>query len=136
MTERDEVLEAIAGVKKTLETVDKNLSAIRNYGKRTRQLFIGLVCSLVIDVALTVTVGILSFNASSESSAVHSVQVANCNSANIERMKEVRLWSYVISLSVKAMPNETPSQRAARLSQLQDLAKFISGTFAPLHCPS
>lgn len=134
----DEVIRTIRLVSETMETVSQSLKSIEKFGRRTRQISIALIISLVLDLALTSVVGLLSANAVSQSNAVRSVQYSECLIANQTKIDQINLWNYLINLS-SASANApaahlTPEQKAANQRELQQLRNYVMNTFKPLTC--
>lgn len=132
----DEVIETIRAISATMDTINKSLKSIERFGKRTRQIAIALIVSLVLDVALTVVVGILSYNAFANTNTVRTIQYSECVSANEMRADQVRLWDFFIGLAENqpASPDQTSAQKVAAQKAITNLEKFVEQTFAQHTC--
>lgn len=132
----DEVIQTVRAVAATMQTIDNSLKAIESFGRRTRQIAIALVVSLALDVALTVVVGLLSYNAFASTNTVRSVQYSECVSANEMRADQVRLWDFFINLADSQPPSidQTPAQKEAARKAVVNLEKFVDQTFAQRPC--
>lgn len=118
-----ERLEALAG---QLDIVTDRLSKVAGQARRTRHLTWGLVASFIVDVALTITVTILSVSALNQGAILQKSQITACTIVNQGRMDQLTLWGYVLRISA--------TQKNSNPVQLQEFQAFIAKTFAPVNC--
>jgi len=131
----DEVITTVKIIRETMDTIGKSLTAIENYGKRTRQISVALILSLVLDILLTIGVAVLSTNAISQSDSTRAIQHSNCLSANEARADQIKLWNTFIAIATEhPSPNETPQQKRNAQEEITQILSFVKSTFHPLSC--
>lgn len=118
-----------------LEGMTTQLAAVKATVRRGKRIIIGLIVSLVLDVALTVGVTITAAQAHEASARanatvgqLHATNVSACDAGNQTRESEVALWDHIFSLT------STSRMTPAQLATDERLLLFIRQTFAPRNC--
>jgi hypothetical protein len=123
-----DVAAAAVLLSESMDALRTQIAGIDTYGKRTRHLTIGIILSVVVDVALSI-IAIIGLNTASEASqGNHQTLVTNCHQSNTTRKSDRELWTYALD---QIVPANAPA--AAQASK----AKFevrIQTTFAPRDC--
>lgn len=101
------------------------MKEISGYGHKTRTIVRWLWISLAFDIALTLLVTILTFNAISRSGDIHRSQIYACGISNHTRADERSIWRELVTLS---------GPKAAADPKVRELIQFVDKTFAPLNC--
>lgn len=132
--------EAIALSNQHLAESNERIAELSVFSQRSRRLIRYLGASLVLDVLLTLGLG-LAFNQSSDAAhqariaaaAAQALSVANknsiyesCNTGNAVRLNDITLWTHILTL--------IPSQTAANAVSTAGLLLFVDKTFAPRDC--
>jgi len=97
------------------------------YSRRNRQLTVGLTVSLVLDLALTTVVTLLSLSALNQGATLHTSQLAACAISNQTRVEQEQLWAYIFQ---QAAPPKTAAEKAVA----QKFLAHVDATFAPVNC--
>jgi hypothetical protein len=126
LTQITRITATMTQVSGTLDEVAAGLLKAQAYERRTRRLTWGLLVSLILDVALTVVVSILSINAISQAQAVHQSQLAACAVGNQARADQLKLWAFLLATTAG-----NPGTNPAQLAQFR---VFIGKTFKPVDC--
>ena len=133
-------LERMEKLTEQLTTIGGQLAVLRYRGDRTRKLAWLCMCSLTVDIALTIVIAVVSVNASnqdaelkSQQAAIHAQQAAvrasqlnACAIGNQARADQIRLWGFFLQLAASS-PKTNPGSIA-------DLRKFVDTTFKPVNC--
>lgn len=106
-----------------LDLISKRLLEVASSGRRTRHLALGLAVSIVLDVALTVVVTLLSVSALDQGATLRASQLSACAMGDQSRAEQIRLWDYVFQLS-----------GGAKTDQQKEFLVFVEKTFAPVNC--
>jgi hypothetical protein len=122
-----QVAEALAGVAESARETRALAVRLEAYSRRNRQLTVGLTISLVLDVALTTVVTLLSLSALNQGDALHTSQLAACSISNQTRVEQEQLWVYILQ---EASPPKTAAERASA----QKFLAHVDATFAPVNC--
>jgi hypothetical protein len=132
----------------TLTEIARRLDEYSALGKRSdrivrrlRGLGIGLLVSLVLDVTLTVVLGLTAFSAHDTASAnaqlvqeLHAAQLTSCANGNVFREDQDTIWRDFIGLIAKPSPGESPAQ-AAKTGQLAaQFLDYVSKVNHPVNC--
>jgi hypothetical protein len=134
--ERDEALEVTRQVGTTLDTISNNLAKIEQYARRTRLITRMLILSLLIDVALTITIGFLASSSVSQSNAVRGFQVTSCNTNNQQKADQINLWTLIVHIVFAPLPGESAFEKAQAARESAELLDVVHKTYTPLKCPS
>lgn len=109
----------------------KKVDDLAAYGKRNRHLIRLLVASVIFDVVLSVSTGVVAWvaiSANSTASQNHRATVVTCQVANTARTQNQQLWDFILGISTP--PNPTPQQTEA----LNKIRTKVSETFALRDC--
>jgi hypothetical protein len=129
------VVATAQGLTDALGRMTAELENVRAYAQRSRRVIIALAISLVLDVAVTITVGVFAgqvSNATNQASAtltqLHKTQVSACRLGNQSREQEIALWEHIASVGTTS---KTPAkvQREDRA-----LLAYIRRIFSPRDC--
>jgi hypothetical protein len=110
----------------TLNHVLERLDRVASRERTTRHLTWGLATSLVLDIALTIIVSVLTIMAISQGYTLHASQLNSCANGNETRAAQRTLWSYVITTTEKTSH--------ANQSTLNSFEQFVDRTFANVNC--
>jgi hypothetical protein len=110
-------------VAKQLAVVADRLAQVADTARRTRHLAIGLTVSIVLDVALTVVVTLLTVSALSQGTTLHASQLAACAIGNQNKLEQQQLWGYLFNLT-----------GGPKTSEEKQFLTFVDKTFAPVNC--
>lgn len=120
-----------------LEAMTAQLAQVKTSLRRGKRVVAALVISLLVDVAVTIGVGIAVHQANDASARanatiaqLHSTQVSACRAGNQTRAKEVMLWTHIFDLSVGSGRPVTAAQRKAD----EQLLAYIRRTFQAKNC--
>lgn len=129
----DPALTRLEHLSSVLDGVAAQLAAVAGREARTRKITWALAVSLVLDVALTIVVTVLTFAAIHDTSAVrtaqaglHASQLAACAAGNQSHAEQRQLWGHVIAQAAAG-----PGSNKTGLDQFQ---AYINRTFAPVDC--
>lgn len=114
-----------------LTTLSGRLEDATRYGHRNRKMIWGLVVSIVLDVALTVTltlVAVQAQNAGETADQARANQISVCRSTNVSRQQNLQLWEYVLSIPPAKPPTEEQKK------QREAFRAYIHKVFAPRDC--
>lgn len=116
--------------------IDQSIAVLIEGAKKQRRQIIILSVSLVLDVLLTLGLGLL-FNQTHQNTMAtqnnSATIVANCEVGNEFRRTEAALWEHVLSLQ-PVMTNLTPEQQVRRDKTVSDFKNYLATTFAPRDC--
>jgi hypothetical protein len=103
---------------------------------RTKRFTWALAVSFILDIALTIVVGILTSTAISNTHSIHNSQITQCNQANIVRADQVKIWNGLITVSNSRarLPGEDTAHYNARIAQINQFLGLVDSTFSPVDC--
>lgn len=110
---------------------EESIQVLVKDAHRSKRYFRILAISVALDIILSIG---LAFFAYQTNQAVRVAQssraaiVANCETANDSRNKQLVLWGYVLSLTPQQP--RTPEQEA----RVDEFKEFVEKTFAPRDC--
>jgi hypothetical protein len=118
----------LSQVTESLQEVAKRLDNVAGYGRRTRRLARMLIVTVFLDIALTITVAVLTANAIGHGKDVHRSQINACHAGNDTRADQVLLWRGLIAQFGPKHPSA--AQKAKDVAFLA----FVEKTFHPIDC--
>lgn len=95
----------------------------RAASRKTRHLAVGLTVSIVLDVALTVVVSLLTISALNQGTTLHASQLAACAIGNQTRVDEEQLWDYLFDVT-----------GGVKTAQEKQFLGYVDKTFAAVDC--
>lgn len=131
-----ETLDTAQGLTAAMGAVSEDIQRLTAYGRRNRRLIWGLVISIILDLALTVSVAIVAVQAHDANGAANQNRVsaiAACQSTNVARAQNQQLWDYLLAIS-QPRPGESAAQRARGEKALAEIRAKVATTFAPRDC--
>ena len=137
--ELEELNRSLSDTRKTLgKTVEaiRVIPSIDKYSKRTRRMVIGLIFSILLDVTLTVLVGLALVGTNSQSQEIRQASIASCDSSNATRAVEQQLWTTFLGILVPPVkPANVSTAVYAKEKAIADsfLAK-VDAAFAQRNC--
>jgi hypothetical protein len=119
---------AVSDLSSNIGTFAKKLIAVEDYGKRTRFLTRLAAVLLILDVAYTITVGIVAYDAhqaaqiANRAATAAQVQatatavsaLATCRSSNEFRAENALLWKQIEALVLASSPTALPFVQAIK----------------------
>jgi hypothetical protein len=131
-----ELTAALDRMSSELETVrhgsEERDEALLKYGRTNRRLIRGLIVSLILDIVITVAVGLLSVQAHNNTVAIGHTSASNlalCQASNVARHQQIELWEFLLDLSKGP---QTAQQRAT----VSEFEAHLRAIFAPRRCTS
>lgn len=111
------------------------IKALARHITRTRRMVRLLAISVVVDVVLSVVVGVVAFKAeqaTNDANQARRAVVASCVSGNAARAVQRDLWGFILSLPPP--PTLTPAEAASRAAQTSQLKAYIATNLAARDC--
>jgi hypothetical protein len=121
--------QALSIARQATETQEK---IVTQQGKSRRNIRL-IAVSVVLDIALSVSLVFLAVSQAHVSDSIHSSQLAACALGNGFRASQAQVWDHFIARSA-APPGETAAQRTARLRRLADARAYIARHYRPVNC--
>jgi hypothetical protein len=108
-----------------------NIDDLVKASQRSRRSIRLLTISIVLDIALTIGLGLVALRAQQASDLANSNQARqyqSCLNGNASRAGQIELWTYIISLPT--MTPRTPAQQA----QADSFLIYVKQLYGPLRC--
>lgn len=132
--DKEVTLAAALRLEQSMTGLTAELKELRTYGHRNRSLIWALALSLLLDVLLSVGLGVVAIQARDATSlAKRNVEAARvtCESGNEARRVSRQLWTYVLDLAA-TNPDQTPAQRR----QLAQIRSVLVTVYVDRDCTS
>ena len=117
----DRMSDQLTAVRQDSEARDE---ALATYGRKNRRLILWTIASVVLDIALTVTLSVVAIQAHNASVAARHASASNyalCRAGNTARAQQVQLWAFLLSLSKKPQTLRQRHNIAAFETQLHHI---------------
>lgn len=136
----------------TAERIDQAFTVIERpvtqlyvYTRRTRRLVVGLAISVVFDLIISVIAGVLilrvkevAHQAEELTQQVETLalkrSIEACKARNDYKALDLKRWQKLIDINNQPYPDETAAQRAATREAVADFKKFIYKADKPENC--
>lgn len=123
------------------DRIDKAIQPFNDlftYSRKTRAVVVGLICSMVYDVIITVVVAIYAWRAENTASDLSDVLAARaqaaCESRNDFKELDLKRWEIVIQVSGQRGPGESPADVKRKRDQGDRFLKVIQEADALEDC--
>lgn len=122
-----EAIRAAEAMTEALEAVHIELKHANRYGKQSRRMIWVLVCSLILDVALTIVLAVFAVqahDANIQAKTATATSLTLCKAANTSRAQQHDLWLYLL----------TKGRPAAGRAFVRRFEEHLDVVFAPRDC--
>lgn len=114
--------------------VGSAIDSLFRQARHTRLIMLGIIGSLIFDVALSLGFGWVAFQASqaaSDAATTREVLRTSCEQRNISDAGQLKLWRYIIELSAQN-PQQQPTPETDE--RTRQFVLFLDQLFAPHDC--
>lgn len=139
-TTRDAALRQAQAMTDAMGELTGEIRQLTRYGQRTRRMTWGLAASLLLDVVLTVWIGVVTVQSNETAERAEAASslaeqnkrsaLLSCVSANESRKVNRELWTYVLTLAEETRPERSPKQQR----RLKEFRAYVANTFADRAC--
>jgi hypothetical protein len=93
-----DILALVGRLLEQVSDLSSNLSGLAKLvqSKASRKIVIMLMLSVVLDVILSVVIGLSLIGQAHQSNAFHAAEVAQCRINNTEKANDIKLWTGVL----------------------------------------
>jgi hypothetical protein len=113
--------------------IQARLKTLAKYGRHNRQVIIGLVVSICLDVGLSVLAIFLVNSLHNSQNTTHTDQLNNCVAGNATRVQDIILWNSLFNDLAPPGTKVTPAN-AVEIKELNHLRVLASAKDAPVNC--
>jgi hypothetical protein len=131
------VVATAKGLTEALGRMTAELRQVQAYGRRSRRIIVALAASLVLDIAVTITVAVFAgqvSRATDQASAtlteLHKTQISACRLGNQSREQQIALWQHIATVGTTS---KTPAKARHRDAAL---LAYIRRIFGARNCPA
>jgi hypothetical protein len=129
--DHDATLEQAASLETSMTNLTNELHTLHQKSRRQGRVILGLIVSIVFDVALSVVIWLVAVQARDASSlATHNrlTQIVTCESGNQARAAQVQLWDFFLHLAGQTNPSPQKTE------QIEKFRSYVGQTFAQRDC--
>jgi hypothetical protein len=128
--EQVEAIGAAMGLTAAVSELTVEVKNVKRQAKHERRLSRALIVSFTLDVLFTLAIAALSFSNHNLDSRLRQAQVASCQSSNVVRHDDIKLWTQAINDIDPQSKITTPAEAKAKANFIL----FIDHTFMSVDC--
>jgi hypothetical protein len=141
-------LALVKALGETLAEIGRRLEQYSAFGRRSRQIILGLAVSFALDIIITIVLGLTALAAHGTAAAnaqlvqelhaqqvaLHTDQLASCANGNTFRSDQDTIWRDFITLITKPAAGEPPAQVAKTNKLAMQFLAYVSTVNHPVNC--
>ena len=130
--EQVDAIGAAMGLTAAVSELSNQVKEVDTRGKHNKRLTRIVIFSLVLDILLTVGIGLVGYNTHFLTNQLRQANFNSCGYSNVVRGDDIKLWDEAVAIISPKGTAATPASEKAEANFL----KYIDSTFKSVNCSS